>query len=102
MADKKPKVSFDYKKLLKQTSDYLVTYRVIVVSPLLLVVFSFVVLRTNSQLDPGLNEDRYNEQSVTLKKVTFDEDAIQDIQELIDSGIEINSRFVERNNPFAE
>lgn len=100
--EKKSKLSFDYKKMMRNVGNVASHYQVIIASVLLLGVFGFVIWRLNNKLDPEMDQQRYDEQITTLKKVKFNEEAISKIQELKDSDVDISSRFVDRDNPFVE
>ncbi len=97
-----PKLSFDYKKVLLKLASHVSTYRVIITALALCSLFAFTILRINGLSNPDVDQTKLNEQISSLKKVNFNNDAIEKIQALVDSGVEIDANFdPNRSNPFS-
>lgn len=76
-------------------------YRIVLTAAILCIVFGLALLRIDSLSNPTINEEKLAEQQATIKRVNFDNEAITQIQNLVDSGIDINSNFDPgRDNPF--
>ena len=96
------KLQFDYKKYLKILLEYASTYRLALTALAIGGIFAFSIVRISSLSDPELDQVRLQNQTTALKKVRFDETAIDNIQSLVDSGIEIDALFDPNRdeNPF--
>ena len=81
---------------------YLSKYKLLITSLAILLIIGSVVVRISELSNPELDQDRLSEQQLTIKRVNFNEEAVQTILDLIDSNVDIGSEFTNRNNPFAE
>jgi hypothetical protein len=93
---------FDYKKLGARLGHFVLTNRISVTSIVLLVAGSIAVQRITHLTKPETDDSHLNQQLSTLQVVKFDEEAIEKIEKLKGSNIEITSDFTSRNNPFDE
>ena len=92
---------FDYKKFLKLVAEKLSLYRTALTAVVLCGVFAFAIIRIDMLSNPPANESRLDEQTSVLRKVNFDQEVIDQIQDLVDSGITIDAEFdPNRDNPF--
>ena len=68
---------------------------------IVLIVFGFTIYRIDSLASPAMNQDRYNQGILELKKVEFNETAINRINELQKSDVNVRENIDEsRTNPF--
>ncbi len=94
-------LKFDYKKQFKTLIEYITRLRTVLTIVALCGIFGFAIIRIDNLSNPEPDQARLDEQSTTLRKVTFDEEVIDQIQGLIDSGITIDAEFdPDRDNPF--
>ncbi len=76
-------------------------YRYFIGGLLVLLVFSFTILRIDSLASPSMNQERYDQGIIELKKVEFDTAAIERIDELQKTDVNIRENIDEsRTNPF--
>ncbi len=100
---KRPELSFDYKKIGKKTGAFVSKYRVILTAAVILGVFSFAILRVRTLADPVSNQERFIEQAQGLERVNFNQDAIDTLNDLEKSDVQIKPILPSnRNNPFSE
>ena len=94
-------MNFDYHVWLKKLLDFAAKYRQILVSLTVIGVLLFAVVRINVHSSTSINQERYDEQVLTIQRVKFDQDVIQQVLDLNDLNIDIDSIFPnDRNNPF--
>lgn len=94
-------MKFDYKPLLHKTIDFILKFRYILVGFLVVLVLIIAVFRINQHSNVNQNQERYDEQLLTIKRIDFDQDVVQQILDLNDLNIDIDSIFPDnRNNPF--
>ena len=96
------KLKFNYKDISKKIFKFLGAYRLVLVSLAVLGVFLFTITRIASYSDPVVNLDRVSQQQSGLKNINFNQEAIDKIRQLRDSGVDIRAKFIDRKNPFAE
>ncbi len=96
------KTSLDYKKLFKVGVFYIAKYRVVITIFVLVGVFGFAVFRINELSDPQPNEAYLAEAITVYKPVKIDEQTVEDIRKLIESNVEVEPQFNNRDNPFSE
>ncbi len=93
-----------FKGLFAKTKKYLPTihkYRYLIGGLLILLVFSFTILRIDNLASPSMNQEKYDQGIIELRKVDFDTDAIQRIDELQKTDVNVRENIDEsRNNPF--
>ncbi len=76
-------------------------YRYVIGALLILLVFSFTILRIDNLASPSMNQDKYDQGIIELRKVDFDTDAIERIDELHKTDVNVRENIDEsRNNPF--
>jgi hypothetical protein len=89
------------KKQLSHVGSVLVKFRYPLIGALIVAVFAFTVYRIDTLSSPDRDEAAYNDLLLTVERFQFDEDIINEILKLDDTGIEINPNFPgSRNNPF--
>ena len=88
-------------KKLRAIVPFLIRFRYIVGSLIILGLFSFIVFRIDYLSSADINEDRYNQGIAELNSIVFDIDSINRINEL--RAIEVNVKQTidkNRTNPF--
>lgn len=86
---------------IKKYFPFISKYRYTIGAILVLMVFSFTILRIDSLASPAMNQDRYNQGLIELKKVEFDTDAITRINELKKIDVNVKENIDDsRTNPF--
>lgn len=94
-------MKFDYKVWLNKALEFVLKFRYILVGGTVVAVLLLAVFRINVHSSVDINQARYDEELLTIKRVNFDQDVIQQILDLNDLNIDINSIFPDnRNNPF--
>lgn len=88
-------------KFTKSSTPFVKKYRYIIGALLVLGVFSFVIFRIDTLSSPGTNQERYDLGILELTKIRFDTDAIETINRLNPTDVEVSESIDEtRNNPF--
>jgi len=68
---------------------------------LVVLIFGATILRIDSLASPGVNQERYDQGLIELKKVDFDENAIERINDLKKTDVNVKENIDEsRTNPF--
>lgn len=94
-------MKFNYQIWLKQALAFTVQYRHILVAVLVVATLTAAIVRINQHSSVSMNQMRYDEELLTIKRVNFDQDTIQKVLDLNDLNVDINSIFPNnRNNPF--
>lgn len=94
-------MKLDYKPYLSRLIDFAVNFRHGLIGGAVVLVLLFAILRINQHSSVELNQQRYDEEISTVKRVDFDQDTIQKILDLNDLNVDIESIFPDsRNNPF--
>lgn len=96
------KTSLDYKKITKTALVFVTRYRVFITIGVLVGIFGFAVIRINQLSDPKANQDRLVEATKEYKKVNIDQGTVDNIQALVESNVQVDPKFNNRDNPFAE
>lgn len=98
--------NFDFKSLPAKILPVLQSLRKY--SPLMFIValvsiYGFLVFRVNSLTSSELNEDAITEKLQTVKRPKIDQSAVEKLEQLEDSNIEVKTLFQHaRENPFQE
>lgn len=88
-------------EITKSLAPSLKRYKYLIGGVLVLAVFSFVIFRIDSLSSPGMNQEKYDLGILEIKKVKFDAEAIETINSLNPTDIEVTENIDEsRNNPF--
>lgn len=88
----------DHSKSLLRT---LSRYRYPLIGTLIVGLFAFTVWRIDYHSAAERDNEAYEEQLSTVERVNFDEDAVEKILQLRDTGIDIEPNFPRgRTNPF--
>jgi len=99
----RPDLSFEYNKIVKNISSMVIKYRFSLTIVVIVGVFAFAIYRVDSLANPDINQDRFLEQIQTVKKVSFDEAAVEAIQELEQTDVQVDPELIDdRDNPFSE
>jgi len=96
------KTNLDYRKILKKATLYAARYRVMITIAVIIAIFSFAILRINQLSDPTANEDTLTELTAKIKKVSIDDEVVENIRNLIESNVKISPQYSNRNNPFSD
>lgn len=96
----KPKIN--YKALQQKVVQFALQYHVIITVVVTILLVGFAVFRVSMLSNPSIDQEFIDDKSAELKRVQFDEAAIDRIQNLQDSGVDIESEFSNRENPFNE
>lgn len=94
--------NIDIKSVAKKTGTFLEKNRFVVSSVILLAVTSIVLVRINSLIRPEIDQEYLEAQTQTQQEIEFADEAIEQLKQLNDSRIEIESQFTDRNNPFSD
>lgn len=91
-------------KLQYKFTKFFHTHEAFVVLTLVLVALMAVVLRINYLNNLPADEDYYNQSVSDIKPVTFNQEAIEKIEQLRDSNVDDPGTQLpqDRNNPFTE
>lgn len=85
----------------KSSAPFVKKYKYIIGALLVLGVFSFVIFRIDTLSSPTINQERYDLGILELTKVRFDTDAIETINRLNPTDVQVGENIDEtRNNPF--
>ena len=91
------KITSSMKKLIPFSQKY----RYIIGGVVIVLIFSFTIYRIDSLASPPMNQDRYNQGILELKKVEFDKEAIEHIDKLQKTDVNVRENLDEnRTNPF--
>ena len=94
--------SINYKKIVKQGGTYISRYRFVITILVIVGVLSFAFYRISTLSDPEPSQEKLIEKISEYSKVDIDEEVVKQIQELVDSNIEVTPEFGDRTNPFAD
>lgn len=90
-----------YFQKFKSSIPGLYKYKYIIGAIFVLGIFSFVILRIDALSSPEANQQRYDEGVVQIEKVSFDEEAIETINDLNPTNVRVGENINDsRNNPF--
>lgn len=90
-----------YIQKLRSSFPKLYKYKYIIGAIVVLGIFSFVILRIDALSSPEANQQRYDEGVLQIKKVSFDEEAIETINELNPTNVRVGESINDsRTNPF--
>ncbi len=94
--------SFDYRKLGVKGLVFAFTYRTIIASVVILAVGGYAIHRISILSQPEVDKKHLNKLLSEVKEVKFDTAAIERIQKLRGSNVDIKPNFSDRDNPFDE
>jgi len=94
--------NINIKSLFKKIMNVITVNRTLFTAMIILLAGSFILIRINSYSRPKLDEVYLKEQLLTLTNIEFDQVAIDKIQELVKTNVNITSNFTQRDNPFAD
>lgn len=92
----------NYRQLGQAAVSYVLKNRTIIASLIILAVGAYSINRITELSQPEIDSSKLNKQLAELKQIQFDEEAIERIQKLNSSNVNIESNFTDRNNPFNE
>jgi hypothetical protein len=88
------------KSFAKMIGAILIKNKLIVSSVVILVSAGVVLLQISSSITPEIDTDYLEKESLSEEQITFEQDAIDQLKQLNDSRITIQSDFADRDNPF--
>jgi len=100
------KLDFDYKKYLdpkklQPVVKTVVKYQVLIGSIVVAAIFYFLVSRINTLAGTEMNQQRYDEGIAQVKRITFDQEAIEKIRDLQDRTVDVKLDLPgNREDPF--
>ena len=92
----------NYHHLGQMGLSFLLKNRTVIASVAILAVGAYSINRISTLSQPEIDSSSLNKQLAELKQITFDQEAIQRIQQLNSSDVNIESDVIDRNNPFNE
>ena len=99
-------MKFDYRKYLNVKKlipiwEYIQRYKYVLTSLVVFLIFYFVIARINSFANIELDQEKYDQGIVELKRITFDEEAIEKIKALQNRDVTVDTDLPSnRDNPF--
>lgn len=99
-------MKFDYRKYLNVKRlipiwEYIQRYKYVLTSLVVFLIFYFVIARINSFTNIELDQEKYDQGIVELKRITFDEEAIEKIKALQNRDVTVDTDLPSnRDNPF--
>jgi p-aminobenzoyl-glutamate transporter AbgT len=87
---------------IKRTSDKLSHYTVAFYALIVLAIFVFMILSISKFASPEPAQDQIDEKTLSVIRPKIDASAIKQIEDLRSQNIDIESIFIDRNNPFNE
>ncbi|MDX1765586.1 MAG: hypothetical protein R3313_01385 [Candidatus Saccharimonadales bacterium] len=94
-------MKFDYRAIFNKVIRITSRYKYLILGGAVIITLLVSVFRINQHSNVDLNQERYDEQYLTIKRINFDLDTIERILELKDLNVDIESIFPDsRTNPF--
>ena len=94
-------MNFDYMSIVNRIVEFSSRFKYLLLGAAVVATLLIAVVRINQHSGVAINQERYDEQLLTVKRVSFDQDVIQRILDLKDLNVDIKSIFPDsRSNPF--
>ncbi len=94
--------SFNYRKIIKSGLSFGAKYRTYITIAVIAIIFGFTYLRIATYSDPMPDQDALVEKLAEYNRLDINEETVEKIKTLVDSDVEVNPQFENRDNPFAE